>query len=179
MGLLIETVKKELKTLNKNNISLNAIGDIDNLPDKTREALLYGIENTKSNQRMKLILALNYGARQEIVNGIKSIAESIISGKMNISDISEETFSNTLYTSNIPDPDLMIRTSGEMRISNFLLWQSAYTELYFTPVLWPDFKEENLYEAIIEYQKRERRFGKTGEQISEKSKINQLQLSHS
>jgi undecaprenyl diphosphate synthase len=179
MGLLIETVKKELKTLNKNDIRLNAIGDIEHLPSKTREALLFGIENTKSNQRMTLNLALNYGARQEILHGIQSIVEEIINGKMDISDISEESFSKALFTNNIPDPDLMIRTSGEMRISNFLLWQSAYTELYFTPVLWPDFKKEHLYEAIVEYQKRERRFGKTGEQVSKSIKINQLQLSHS
>ncbi|MFT5164912.1 MAG: undecaprenyl diphosphate synthase [Saprospiraceae bacterium] len=165
MALLVETIRKEVNTLNKNNIRLKAIGDLEKLPKKSYKALMEGIENTKSNTRMTLVLALNYSAKWEILNAVKAIANKIENKQISPADIDEKTFENELSTSGIPDPELLIRTSGETRISNFLLWQIAYAELYFTPILWPEFRKEHLYEAIIDFQNRERRFGKTSEQL--------------
>jgi undecaprenyl diphosphate synthase len=165
MKLLVNSLKKELTTLEKNNIRLNCIGNIDLLPAKAKEALLTVIEKTKNNTRMTLTLALSYGSREELLNAVKIISEKVKNNIICIDTLDESIINEHLYTHNLPDVDLMIRTSGEHRISNFLLWQIAYAELYFTDVLWPDFKEEDLYEAIISYQKRERRFGKTSEQI--------------
>lgn len=166
MTLLIETVKNELETLNKNNIRLLAIGDLSKLPEKTRKALDRGIEGTQNNTRMTLVLALNYSSRWEITEAAKSIAEEVKAGKISADEITQDVFSEFLTTVNIPDPDLLIRTSGESRLSNYLLWQLAYSELYFTSVLWPDFRKANFYDAIIDYQKRERRFGMTGDQLT-------------
>ncbi|MCL4116296.1 UNVERIFIED_CONTAM: hypothetical protein GTU68_026041 [Idotea baltica] len=156
MRLLVSSLKKEIKTLQDNNIKLLAIGNLSALPKKAHQELLEVIDNTKSNNKMTLVLALSYGSREEILNTVKKIAENI----------DESVINEHLYTRNLPDVDLLIRTSGEQRISNFLLWQIAYAELYFTETLWPDFNKKNLHEAIIEYQKRERRFGKTSEQLS-------------
>ncbi len=167
MTLLVETIKGEIKTLNKNNIRLKAIGDLEKLPAKSYKALLKGIESTKNNTRMTLILALNYSAKWEIMTAVKSIANKIERKQLSSIEIDEKTFENELSTSGIPDPELLIRTSGETRISNFLLWQIAYSELYFTPILWPEFRKDHLYEAIIDFQNRERRFGKTSEQLIE------------
>lgn len=167
MTLLVETVKSELKTLNKNNIRLQAIGDLSKLPSRTYKTLMEGIEQTKDNKRMTLVLALNYSSRWEIVEAAKKIASEVQSGKINVEDIDSELFSSNLTTKDIPDPELMIRTSGEHRISNYLLWQAAYAEFYFTPVLWPDFKKDDFYQAIIDFQSRERRFGMTSEQLVE------------
>jgi len=165
MRLLVDTLTKEVETLNKNNIRLEAIGDLEQLPKKSHQALLKGIEDTKGNSRMTLILALNYSARWEIVEATKNIAREVSNGNINIDDLNDSTFENYLTTKDYPDPELMIRTSGEHRISNYLLWQLAYTELYFTDVLWPDFRKEHLYEALIDFQNRERRFGKISEQL--------------
>ncbi|KXK37685.1 MAG: UDP pyrophosphate synthase [Bacteroidetes bacterium OLB9] len=165
MSLLIETVRKEISTLNKNNIRLQAIGNLTGLPDKTRKALLEGIETTRNNSRMTLILALNYSSRWEIVEAAKKLAVAVKDGQLNVEDIDADAFAAQLNTCDFPDPELLIRTSGEYRISNYLLWQIAYTELYFTPVLWPDFRKKDLYDAIMDYQRRERRFGKTSEQL--------------
>ncbi len=165
MALLVETVRNELKTLNKNNIRLHAIGDLNKLPPASRKALMEGIEATKNNTRMTLVLALNYSSRWEIVQASRLIAEDVKLSKLDPASINEEVFSSYLSTRDIPDPELLIRTSGEQRISNYLLWQIAYAELYFTEVFWPDFKKKNLLEAILDYQKRERRFGKTSEQL--------------
>lgn len=167
MALLVETVKSEMATLNKNNIRLEAIGDLDKLPSTSFKALVKGMEQTKDNQRMKLILALNYSARWDIIQATKSIAHSVKSGMFQPEEIDEALFEQHLSTKDYPDPELMIRTSGETRISNFLLWQLAYAELYFTPIFWPEFRKENFYKAIIDFQKRERRFGKTSEQLSQ------------
>ncbi len=165
MALLVDTIKKEIDTLNKNDIRLQTIGDIAQLPKRSYQALLDGIEKTKNNKKMTLVLALNYSAKWEMVQAVKKIATDVKNNKYGVDDIDASTFANALCTKNIPDPELLIRTSGETRISNFLLWQIAYSELYFTPVLWPDFREKQLYEAIIDYQGRERRFGKTSEQL--------------
>lgn len=165
MTLLVETLRKELETLNKNNIKLQAIGDLSKLPPKTHKALLEGIENTKNNSRMTLVLALNYSSKWEILEASKRLARQAAAGELDPEKISERDFSNALSTKDIPDPELLIRSSGETRLSNFLLWQLAYAELYFTPIFWPDFRKANLYEAIINYQSRERRFGKTSEQV--------------
>ncbi len=165
MQLLVSTIRKETETLLKNKIRLNAIGDLSNLPPKGQEELRQAIEMTSQNDRMTLTLALSYGGRWEIKEAVKKISEKVKEGRLKPEDISEELISAHMDTAGIPDPELMIRTSGEMRISNFLLWQSAYTELYFTSTLWPDFKKEDLYEAIVSYQNRERRFGKISEQI--------------
>ena len=165
MNLLISSLKKEFETLQKNNIKLNCIGTIDLLPSKAKKELLEVIEKTKNNTRMTLTLALSYGSREEMLNAVKNICDKVKNNIISIDSIDESIINQHLYTHNLPDVDLLIRTSGEHRISNFLLWQIAYAELYFTDVLWPDFKEEDLYEAIISYQKRERRFGKTSEQI--------------
>ncbi|QQR98856.1 MAG: isoprenyl transferase [Sphingobacteriales bacterium] len=166
MELLFLTIRKEIKTLQKNNIRLNSIGNIQFLPESSQKALKESIEATKNNDRMTLTLALSYGAREEITTAVKNIAQSVKDNNINIEDIDQAYISNQLYTHNIPDPELLIRTSGEHRISNFLLWQIAYTELYFTPTLWPDFTKDDIYKSIYEYQNRERRFGKTSEQIS-------------
>lgn len=165
MSLLVDTLRKEVETLNKNNIRLNAIGDIEHLPSKSYNALLECIEKTKNNNRMTLTLALNYSSRWEIVNATKLIAEDVKRGKLLPEEITDQLFESYLNTAGIPDPELMIRTSGEKRISNYLLYQLAYSELYFTDIYWPDFRKEDLYKAIIDFQQRERRFGKTSEQI--------------
>lgn len=165
MKLLITSLQKELPTLQKNNIRLSAIGNIELLPASAQKQLLEVIDNTKENSQMTLTLALSYGSREEIVSAVKNICNKVKNNIISIDNIDELIINQHLYTQNLPDVDLLIRTSGEHRISNFLLWQIAYAELYFTDVLWPDFKEDDLYEAIISYQKRERRFGKTSEQI--------------
>jgi undecaprenyl diphosphate synthase len=165
MKLLISSLKKELKTLINNNIRLNSIGNLDKLPNSAKKELMEVIEKTKNNSHMTLTLALNYGAREEIINAVKNISDKVKNNIISIDSIDESIINEHLYTQNLPDVDLVIRTSGEHRISNFLLWQIAYAEFYFTEVLWPDFRDEHLYEAIISYQQRERRFGKTSEQI--------------
>ena len=166
MELLIATIRKETETLIKNNISLKAIGDTEILPPKCQRELREAIEITSNNTGLTLILALSYSGRWDIVEGVKSLLKDVKNELISEEDINQELFSRYLSTSNIPDPELLIRTSGEMRISNFLLWQMAYTELYMTEVLWPDFRKEHLIEAIISYQKRERRFGKISEQVN-------------
>lgn len=166
MRLLVSSLKKEIKTLQKNNIKLNAIGNLSNLPKKVFKELNEVIENTKSNTHMTLTLALSYGSRDELLNAIKEISDKVKNNIISSENIDESIINEHLYTQNLPDVDLLIRTSGEQRISNFLLWQIAYAELYFTKVLWPDFTQQHLCDAIIEYQNRERRFGKTSEQIS-------------
>lgn len=166
MSLLVDTIHNEVKTLNENNIRLRAIGDLSRLPTKSRATLLSAIEQTKLNNRMTLVLALNYSARWEVVEAARNLAHQVKAGLLQPDDINDNVFSAALSTHGIPDPELLIRTSGEMRISNFLLWQIAYTELYFDNVLWPDFRKEHLYDAIINYQNRERRFGKTSEQLT-------------
>ena len=168
MTLLISTIRSELKTLNKNNIRLQAIGDLQSLPKGCAEELKTAIKETQQNNRMTLILALSYSAKWEIINAVKQIAAEVANGILTPDVINEETINNHLTTRNIPDPELLIRTSGEHRISNFLLWQIAYAELYFTNTLWPDFRKDDLYNAIYDYQNRERRFGKISEQIATK-----------
>lgn len=165
MSLFVETIVKELDTLNKNNIRLNAIGDLKSLPAENYQKLIETIEKTSGNNRMTLTLAMSYGSRWEIINAVKNIASNVASGKLSTKDINENLFETYLSTADMPDPELLIRTSGELRISNYLLWQIAYSELYFTDVLWPDFREEELYKAIVEYQDRERRFGLTSNQL--------------
>jgi len=165
MQLLISSLKKEMSTLQKNSIRLNAIGNLEHLPARVRKELLHVIDETKNNTRMTLTLALSYGSRDELVNATKQICDKVKNNIISVENIDETLINQHLYTQNLPDVDLLIRTSGEKRISNFLLWQIAYAELYFTDVYWPDFTNENLYEAIINYQKRERRFGKTSEQL--------------
>lgn len=160
MELLIDTIEKETPTLNKNNISLLAIGDIDRLPGKSSDKLKKCIRDTSVNTGLKLILALSYSARWEIKNAVKKISADIKSGKIEETNINDTLISDYLTTKGIPDPDLLIRTSGEQRISNFLLWQIAYSELYFSPEHWPDFRKESFFEALYEFQQRERRFGK-------------------
>ncbi len=166
MELLVKTINQETDTLNKNKIRLQAIGDLKSLPQDCYNELMEAIKKTEKNDRMTLVLALSYSSRWEIINAIKNIAEEVKQGKIKTEDITESVINNNLYTAGIPEPELMIRTSGEHRISNFLLWQLSYAELYFTEKLWPDFRKEDLYEAIVDYQNRERRFGKTSEQIS-------------
>jgi len=166
MDLLVNTIREELETMNKNNIRLGAIGDIDRLPPRTKKALLEGIENTKNNTRMTLTLALNYSARWEITQAMRKAASLGADNKLNPEDIDEARVSSLLTTAHMPDPELLIRTSGERRISNFLLWQIAYTEFYFSDIYWPDFEREEFYKAILDFQQRERRFGKTSEQLS-------------
>ncbi|WP_034888574.1 isoprenyl transferase [Gillisia sp. Hel_I_29] len=166
MRLLVSSLKKEIKTLVKNNIKLQAIGNLGNLPKKAQKELTEVIEKTKENERMTLTLALSYGSREELIQVVKQISEKVKNNELMPDAIDESIINQHLYTQNLPDVDLLIRTSGEQRISNFLLWQIAYAELYFTNILWPDFRKENLYEAIYNYQTRERRFGKTSEQIS-------------
>ena len=166
MSLLVDTIRKEIATLNKNDIRLNAIGDTSKLPKKTQKALMEAIENTSMNSRMNLNLALNYSGRWDIKNAAKNIAADVKKGLLHLDQIDDTLFSSYLSTTASPDPELMIRTSGEQRISNYLLWEMAYSELYFTNKLWPDFRKEDLYEAIVEFQNRDRRFGKTGEQMA-------------
>ena len=165
MRLLVSSLKDEIKTLQDNKIRLQAIGCIENLPTKAKKELKEVIEKTANNSRMTLTLALSYGAREEMIQAVKQISQKVKNNIIDSETIDESTINNHLYTRNLPDVDMMIRTSGEQRISNFLLWQMAYAELYFTETLWPDFRKENLFEAIYEYQKRERRFGKTSEQL--------------
>lgn len=165
MSLLVSTIKKEIPTLMKNNVRLQPIGNIAHLPQEAQVNLEEGVTQTSGNTGMTLNLALNYSGRQEICNGVQSIISDIERKKLTKEDISETLISQYLYTRDIPDPELMIRTSGENRISNFLLWQMAYTEFYFTDTLWPDFRKGHLYEAIVDYQARERRFGQTSEQL--------------
>ncbi|RCT56481.1 isoprenyl transferase [Winogradskyella sp. KYW1333] len=166
MKLLVRSLKKEIKTLQENDIRLSAIGCLKDLPKKAHSELLDVIEKTKNNTNMTLTLALSYGSREEIVNVIKELSVKVKNNIISSESIDESIINKHLYTQNLPDVDLLIRTSGEQRISNFLLWQIAYAELYFTDILWPDFKKENLYEALINYQNRERRFGKTSEQLT-------------
>lgn len=165
MELLVRSLKKELPTFIENGIALNVIGDLELLPKKAKESLKDVIEKTKGNSQMTLTLALSYGARQELIHAIKEIAIKVKNNLISEDNIDELIINEHLYTHNMPDVDLLIRTSGEQRISNFMLWQIAYAELYFTEVLWPDFSEDDLYQALLSYQNRERRFGKTSEQI--------------
>ena len=165
MQLLISSLKKEMNTLQKNSIRLNAIGNLEHLPARVRKELLHVIDETKRQHSDDFNLALSYGSRDELVNATKQICDKVKNNIISVENIDETLINQHLYTQNLPDVDLLIRTSGEKRISNFLLWQIAYAELYFTDVYWPDFTNENLYEAIINYQKRERRFGKTSEQL--------------
>jgi undecaprenyl diphosphate synthase len=168
MRLLLRTIQNEMKDLIRNNVRLMAIGGIESLPKSPRDGILKVIEKTKENTGLILNLALNYGGREEIISALRQIADDVQKGKLNPSEIDTEKFQEYLYTFGLPDPDLMIRTSGELRISNFLLWQLAYTEIYITDVLWPDFREKELLDAISNYQSRERRFGKLSEQLFEK-----------
>ena len=165
MSLLVDTIVKETPTLMKNNIRLSTIGDLARLPENAQQKFLACMEETSKNTGLKLVIALSYSARWEIIQATRNIALAVQQGKMLLEDISEELISTYMTTAQMPDPDLLIRTSGELRISNFLLWQLAYTELYFTDCLWPEFTEEEFYRAIIDYQHRERRFGKTSEQV--------------
>lgn len=165
MRLLVDTIRKETTTLMDNDIRLNAIGNLDQLPGKCKRQLQEAMEITQHNSRMVLTLALSYGARADMIDATQKIAKAVAAGTIDPDEINESTFSNHLSTANLPDPELMIRTSGEFRISNFLLWEIAYTELYITDKLWPDFRREDLHTAITDFQKRERRFGKISEQI--------------
>jgi undecaprenyl diphosphate synthase len=166
MELLISTINKEIKKLMDNNVRLNTIGDINMLPKKCYDELTNAIQKTSNNTGLILTLALSYSSRREIVQAAKLIAEKVESGSLKAADVNEEMFAQYLHTADMPDPELLIRTSGEYRISNYLLWQIAYAELYFTDKLWPDFRREDLFEAILDYQKRERRFGMTSEQVN-------------
>jgi undecaprenyl diphosphate synthase len=167
MKLLVSSLKKEIKTLQDNDIKLNAIGNLDALPNKVHLELTDVIAQTRNNKRMTLTLALSYGSREEIIKTVKEISLKVKNNLISRDDIDELVINNHLYTHNLPDVDLLIRTSGEQRISNFLLWQLAYAELYFTETLWPDFTKTHLFEAILNYQNRERRFGKTSEQLKQ------------
>jgi undecaprenyl diphosphate synthase len=166
MELLVSTIHKEIDTFMKNNVRLNAIGELSMLPEKCHKELINAINKTSVNTGLTLTLALSYSSRREIVHAAKAIALKVKEGSLAIDDIDEEVFENNLYTGNMPDPELLIRTSGEFRISNYLLWQIAYAELYFTTKLWPDFRREDFFEAIADYQKRERRFGLISEQVN-------------
>ncbi|MFB1023484.1 MAG: isoprenyl transferase [Vicingaceae bacterium] len=165
MQLLVTTIAGETKTLNKNNIQLNAIGNLASLPKNCQAELKKAVEKTSKNTGMTLVLALSYSSRWEILNAVKSLLIDVKSGKLDETAVNEPLFNSYLCTSSIPDPELIIRTSGEHRISNFLLWQAAYSEFYFTDMLWPDFRKEHLWDAICDFQNRERRFGKTSEQL--------------
>jgi len=165
MELLVKTIRSEVATLNKNNIRLHVIGNIDMLPPNARKELDEACEETKGNTGLNLIMALSYSSRWEILHAVKKISKETKNGKLDPEEITDQVFKQHLCTADFPDPELMIRTSGEYRISNFLLYQLAYAELYFTETLWPDFRKENLYEALLSFQKRERRFGKTSEQL--------------
>ena len=165
MSLLVQTLKDEFEELQSNNIRLNSIGDIESLPQEVSEELKNIIENTKNNSGMVLTLALSYGAKQEILNAVKNISQKVKNGIICLDNFDDSIINDHLYTKNLPNVDLLIRTGGEQRISNFLLWQIAYAELYFTDMYWPDFSQQDFTNAIIEYQKRERRFGKTSKQL--------------
>ena len=165
MELLVETIRNEVPTLNKNNIRLHVIGDMSMLPEYAKKALEEAFELTSHNSGLNLVMALSYSSRWELVNAVKKIAEDVQAGKVDPASINQDTLQKYLVTSELPDPELMIRTSGEYRISNFLLYQLAYAELYFTSTRWPDFRKDHLYEAILDFQKRERRFGKTSDQL--------------
>ena len=165
MKLLFSTIKKEVQNLHKNNVRLLTIGKLDDLPQKSYLEILEGINKTKDNTGLNLILALSYGSRQELLRAVRRIVDRSKIDKIKIDEINEDMISKELYTSEIPDPDLLIRTGGENRISNFLLWQSAYTEFYMVDVFWPDFREKELINSIEDYQARQRRFGRTGEQV--------------
>ncbi|WP_315818758.1 isoprenyl transferase [Paraflavitalea speifideaquila] len=167
MELLVDTIRNETETLNKNNIKLHVIGDMNMLPAYAQKELNESLEITSRNTGLNLIMALSYSSRWELVQAVKQIAGDVKAGKVDPDTITQDTLQKYLTTSNFPDPELMVRTSGEYRISNFLLYQLAYAELYFTNVRWPDFRKENLYEAIIDFQRRERRFGKTGDQLQQ------------
>lgn len=167
MELLVSTIRKEIESLHKNNIKLHVIGDMNMLPDYAKQELNEALDITKNNNGLNLIMALSYSGRWELLNAVKNIAHDVKEGRITVESIDQYTLQQHLCTSNFPDPELMIRTSGEFRISNFLLYQLAYAELYFTNVRWPDFRKENLYEAILDYQGRERRFGKTSDQLTE------------
>ena len=166
MRLLVSSLKKELDTLQKNEVNLSAIGDLENLPRVCQRELNEAIDRTKGNSRMRLTLALSYSGRWELLKAIRALATEVKSGKIQESDINEGLLASKLETKGMPDPELLIRTSGEMRISNFLLWQIAYTELYMTDVLWPDFRKKDLCDALLAFQSRERRFGKISEQVN-------------
>jgi undecaprenyl diphosphate synthase len=168
MELLVKTIHNEMETLQKNDIRLGAIGDLPNLPTKCQAELYEAIRKTKSNSGLNLILALSYSGRWDITEAVKKVLKDVKNERITINEVTPEVFSSYLSTQDVPDPELLIRTSGEMRISNFLLWQMAYTELYITDVLWPDFRKIHLYEALYSYQKRERRFGKISEQENTK-----------
>lgn len=165
MDLLVSTITNEIESLHKNEVRLTAIGDLNSLPARCKAELEKGITKTSKNKGVNLNLALSYSAKWEMVQAVKEIARLIETKKLAVNEINDELISSYLSTANLPDPELMIRTSGEHRISNFLLWQLAYAEFYFTDILWPDFKKEDFYQAIIDFQKRERRFGKTSDQI--------------
>jgi undecaprenyl diphosphate synthase len=166
MELMVSTIHKEIDNFMKKNVRLNAIGDLTMLPERCLRELNNAIEKTSANTGLVLTLALSYSSRREIVSAAKQIARKVQAGELNIDDINEDIFETNLYTAGMPDPELLIRTSGENRISNYLLWQIAYAELYFTTKLWPDFRKEDLFEAILDFQKRERRFGLISEQVN-------------
>jgi len=168
MEILINSITDEVPTMMKNNIRLSSIGDIQSLPKNAQKKLAEAAEMTGGNSGLTVFLALSYSGRWEIEKAVKDIVKEVVEGKLSIEAINQQVIADHLDTKNVPDPELLIRTSGEVRISNFLLWQLAYTELYFTEVLWPDFRKEHLLEAVLDYQKRERRFGKTGAQIKSK-----------
>ncbi len=173
MKLLMRTIHNELENLNKQNVRLTTIGHIEHLPPETHAQLVKAVESTKNNNGFQLNLALSYSSRTEILDAVRSVADDAQKKKISLNDLDEKLFGEYLYTRDLPEPDLMIRTSGEYRISNFLLWQIAYAELYITDIFWPDFRKQHLYAAIMDYQKRERRFGKVSEQLTaEKKKIN-------
>jgi len=165
MSLLISSLKKELPDFQKNNIQVKAIGDLKSLPKKAQKVLAEVINATENNSKVTLTFALSYGSREEIVNAVRNISKKVVNNELSIEEIDENIINNHLYTVSLPEVDLVIRTSGEQRISNFLLWQIAYAEFHFTDVLWPDFRRDDFYKAVVEYQNRERRFGKTSEQI--------------
>tara|TARA_B110000902_G_C13982705_1_gene465563 strand:- start:83 stop:709 length:627 start_codon:yes stop_codon:yes gene_type:complete len=165
MTLLLRTINKEVKGLHKNNVKFDVIGDLEKLPVSTKNSLQKGADLTAKNTGLNLSLALNYGSRQEIIEAVQKIVIKVKNGSLNSDEINENIFSDYLYTKGIPDPDLMIRTSGESRLSNFLLWQSAYTEIYMTDTFWPEFREKELMKAVKDYQSRERRFGKVSDQL--------------
>ena len=165
MKLLVSSLRSEIDELMENNVRLNTLGDLNDLPSFAREELISGMERTRNNTGLKLNLALSYGGRSEILSAVKEVARKVRDGELYLEDIDDEIFSDSLYTKNIPDPDLLIRTSGEQRISNFLLWQLAYSEIYITRTFWPDFRKEEFYESLVSFMRRERRFGMVSEQL--------------
>lgn len=167
MRLMIKEVEEETPTLMKNNVRLATIGDLERLPSDSRQSILRCIKDTSANTGTTLVLALSYSARWETAKALKEVVRDAQSGRLQIEDINEETLRNYLETKDMPDPDLLIRTGGELRVSNFLLWQLAYTEFYFTDLLWPDFRQTHFYDAVFDYQHRQRRYGQTGEQVEE------------